>query len=897
MSLHNRGVRQDVRELGALLGDVLKEQTSTDAFETVESLRTDAIDYRDGDLDSRDDLRETIDQLSPEEEGSVARAFATYFELINLAEERERVRAVRKGSQEGTLDDSLDKTVKALSEGGADSETVEEILDDVLIEPTFTAHPTEARRGTVKAKLRSISDHLKTLDEHNLTDREKEDVWEKIEAEVTSLWQTRQVRQRQPEPGDEVRNIQWYLENTLFDVVGEVYSEFEDVVTREYPDIDLPKLFEFRSWAGSDRDGNPYVTVDVTDETLQSQRDIVVERYRTQLKRLSAVLSQDGDRYPTTAAFQASLEADIEQFPSVAEEARERYPDEPYRQKFRLMRERLNRVGDIRPGGYEDDDELLEDLETVEASLRSYGGVDIADAYVEPLMRQVSTFGFSLASLDLRDHQQQHTEALEEALANEGIDYGSLDEDERVELLTDAILQDEPLIDVESPGEVSEIAEKVLERFAALGDWQREYGMEAIDTYAISMAEEPSHVLEVLFLADQVGVVSLPDHVGLDIVPLLETEYALNGADRIMGTLFENEAYGQALETRGNTQEILLGYSDSNKENGFMAANWALYKNQKRLAEITEEYGVTMRLFHGRGGSISRGGGPMNRAMLALPNETVTGQVKFTEQGEVIAEKYGQPRIAERNLEQMLDAQIRARHNAMEEPVEEVPDEWTEAMNTMAAAAREEYRDLLETDGFVSYFEQATPITVIENLNLGSRPASRSEDRSVEDLRAIPWVFSWTQSRCILPGWFSIASGIDAYLDDGGELDTLAEMYEEWPFFRTTFDRATIALAQTDLEIADEYASLADSELREEFQPRLEAEYEQTVEYMLEITDRDELNRREWFKESLERRNPYVDPLNLLQTHLMSQTHLTETEERTLRLTVNGIAAGMKNTG
>jgi len=275
----------------------------------------------------------------------------------------------------------------------------------------------------------------------------------------------------------------------------------------------------------------------------------------------------------------------------------------------------------------------------------------------------------------------------------------------------------------------------------------------------------------------------------------------------------------------------------------------------------------------------------------------VTGQVKFTEQGEVIAEKYGLPRVAERNLEQMLDAQIRARHNAMEEPVEEVPDEWSDAMNTMADAAREEYQNLLNTDGFVSYFEQATPITVIENLNLGSRPASRSEERSVEDLRAIPWVFSWTQSRCILPGWYSIGAGIEAYLEDGGDLDTLAEMYEEWPFFQTTFDRATIALARTDLEIADEYAALADSELREEFQPRLEAEYEQTVDYMLEITGRSSLLRRDWFEDSLERRNPYVDPLNLLQTHLLSQTHLTEAEERTLRLTINGIAAGMKNTG
>ena len=897
MKLHNRGVRQDVRELGALLGDVLKEQTSTESFETVEELRQAAIAYREGDIDSREELRSTFEQLSPSEEGDVARAFATYFELINLAEERERVRAVRQGSQEGTLDDSLDDTVEALKEAGADTETVRSVLDDVLIEPTFTAHPTEARRGTVKAKLRSIARHLETLDKERLTDREAEDVWQDIDAEVTSLWQTRQVRQRQPEPQDEARNVQWYLENTLFDVVGEVYSEFEEVVTDEYPDIDLPKLFEFRSWAGSDRDGNPFVTVDVTQDTLERQREIVLDRYRTQLKRLSAVLSQDGDRYPTTGAFQASLEAEMERFPVIAEETEQRYPDEPYRQKLRYMRERLNRVGDVRPGGYEDDDQLLADLETIDASLRAYGGKDIAEAYVEPLLRQVSTFGFSLASLDLRDHRIQHTKAIDEALAAEGIDYRALGEDERVDLLTDAILQDEPIIDPENPGDVSEVAEKVLTRFAKLGDWQEEFGVEAIDTYCISMTEEPSHVLEVLFLADQVGAVSLPDHAGLDVVPLLETESALNGADRIMGTLFENEAYKQALEARNNTQEIMLGYSDSNKENGFLAANWDLYKNQKRLAEITNNYDVTMRLFHGRGGSISRGGGPMNKALLALPNETVTGQVKFTEQGEAIAEKYGSERIAERNLEQMLDAQIRARHNALQEPVEQVPDEWADAMDTMATAARAAYRDLLETDGFVSYFEQATPITVIEELNLGSRPASRSEERSVEDLRAIPWVFSWTQSRCILPGWFSLAAGVEAYLDDGGEMETLQEMYDEWAFFGTTFDRAALSLTRTDLEIADEYAALADAELREEFQPRLESEYETAVDYAAEITGREDLLRRDWLDESLERRNPYVDPLNLLQTHLLSQTHLTEAEERTLRLTVNGIAAGMKNTG
>jgi phosphoenolpyruvate carboxylase len=897
MKLHNRDVRQDVRELGALLGDVLEEQSSTAAFETVEELRTAAIDYREGEADDRDPLHEVLESLPSESESVVARAFTTYFELINLAEERERVRAIRQASQDEELADSLDQSVSTLVESDADTETVQQVLDDVLIEPTFTAHPTEARRKTVKAKLRSIADHLQTLDERRLTDGETDGVWRKVDAEVTSLWQTPQVRNRRPEPTDEARNVQWYLENTLFDVVGEVYAELEATVHEEYPDVSVPKLFEFRSWAGSDRDGNPFVTPEVTTDTLERQRAVVLGKYRLALKRLSGILSQDGSRIETGSDFQRSLQADRERFPGVADETEERYPEEPYRQKLKLMREKLDRVEDVRPDGYSDHEELMADLETIEQSLRRNGAERVADAYVEPLLRQVDTFGFTLASLDLRDHQENHTEAVSEALAVEGIDYAGMDEEDRVEVLTEAVLQDQPVFDVENPGDVSDTAERVLTRFAKLAEWQREYGAGAIDTYCISMTEEPSHVLEVLFLADQAGVVELPDHCGLDIVPLLETESALNGARRIMGTLFENEAYAEALAARNQVQEIMLGYSDSNKENGFLAANWDLYKNQRRLATITDDFDVTMRLFHGRGGSISRGGGPMNEAMLALPNETVTGQIKFTEQGEAIAEKYANPRIAERNLEQMLDAQVRSRYRSMREPEEDVPEEWLEAMDTMASTAREEYRDLLNTDGFVTYFGQATPISVIEDLNLGSRPASRSGERTVEDLRAIPWVFSWTQSRCILPGWYSFAAGVEAYLDEGGDLDSLREMYDEWPFFRTTLDNASLAMARTDFEIAAEYAELADAELREEFFPRLQDEHEAAVEYALSISGRDDLLKREWLEESLRRRNPYVDPLNLLQTHLLSQTHRTEAEERTLRLTVKGIAAGMKNTG
>ncbi|MFB6102929.1 MAG: phosphoenolpyruvate carboxylase [Haloplanus sp.] len=897
MDLHHRTVRQDVRELGALLGDVLEAQSSTQAFETVEDLRTAAIDYRDGSLPSREPLRTTLGSLDSELEGAAARAFTAYFELINLAEERERVRAIRRGEQEGQLEDSQQATVASLVEADADAETVQRVLDDVLIQPTFTAHPTEAHRKTIKAKLRAITTLLESLDERRLTDDERRQAWDRLEAEVTSLWQTPQVRDRPPEPEDEARNVQWYLENTLFDVVGDVYAELEETLGETYPEVDVPKLFEFRSWAGSDRDGNPAVTVDVTTETLERQRSVVLSKYREELKRLSGILSQDAAWITPGDRFEASLLDDRERFPEVAREAQERYPHEFYRQKLKLMRERLERVGDVRPGGYTDADELIDDLEAIDESLRLNDAESIADAYVEPLIRKVDTFGFSLASLDLRDHQKNHTEAVDELLAGEGIDYRDRDEAGRIEILTEAIMQDADVVDLTSPGDVSDTTERVCKRFEALREWQREYGTDAIDTYCISMTEEPSHVLEVLFLADQAGVVDLPEYSGLDVVPLLETEHALDGARRIMGTLFENEAYAAALDCRGDTQEIMLGYSDSNKENGFLAANWDLYRNQRRLARITDEFDVQMRLFHGRGGSISRGGGPMHEAMLALPVETVTGEIKFTEQGEAIAEKYGNPRIAERNLERMLDAQMRARHRSMTGPVKPTPDAWTDAMETMAGAARAEYQDLLGTEGFIPYFETATPITVIEDLNLGSRPASRSGERTVEDLRAIPWVFSWTQSRCIIPGWYGLATGIDAYLDDGGSMETLRKMYERWPFFKTTLDNAALSMARTDMEIAEEYTGLADAEVRERFFPRIREEYERGVDLALSITGRDDLVRREWLRESLDRRNPYVDPLNYLQTRLLARDERTPSEERTLRLTVKGIAAGMKSTG
>lgn len=895
MGLHNRSLRQDVRELGALLGEVIEGQASRSAFETVEDARTTAIDYRRGDAESRDDLRAVLADLDPDLQRILARAFTTYFELINLAEERERVRATRRGSEAGDMEDSLEAAARDLAETG--SETAQRVFEDVFIEPTFTAHPTEARRKTVKAKLRSIANYLETLDERDLTKKEQNQVFEELEAEITCLWATPQLRSGRPDPEDEARNVQWYLENTLFDIVGEVYAELDDALLDVGLDVDVPAVFAFRSWAGSDRDGNPFVTPEVTYHTLSRQRSVVLDRYRGRLQTLINDLSHDGDRIAVGDRFKQSLKADRDRLPNVAATAAERYPSEPYRQKLYLMQTRLSRVDVVRPGGYGESSEFIADLETLAASLRANNADTVARTMVDPVQREAETFGFNLATLDIRDHRANHTLAVREAFDREGIDYESLDEPARCSLLTDAIYQDDPVIDLTATGQVSETASRVLTRFAELKEWQAEFGEAAIDTYCISMTEQPSHVLEVLFLADQAGVVDLPDYCGLDIAPLLETESALSRAREIMGTLFENRAYAAALDARDNVQEVMIGYSDSNKENGFLAANWSLYRNQRRLASIANDYDITLRLFHGRGGSISRGGGPMNEALLALPRETVNGPVKFTEQGEAIAEKYGNPRIGERELEQMLNAQLRARKAAIESPSETIPSGWDHAMRTMADEARAAYQELLETEGFVTYFEEATPITVIEDLNLGSRPASRTGERSVEDLRAIPWVFSWTQSRCILPGWYGLGFGTDAYCAGEGDIETLQEMYDDWVFYRSILDNAAMALARTDMEIAKEYADLAAEDRRERFYPQLANEYDRAVEYILDITGRDKLVPRDWLQESLDLRNPYVDPLNLLQARLLGQAHRSDKEERTLRLTVKGIAAGMKNTG
>lgn len=898
MQLHNRTVRQDVRELGALLGDILKEQTSRRDFETVEDLRTTAIAYRDGEIENQRELHEILNTLSPEEESIVARAFTSYFELINLAEERERVRRIREGSHDGTLQGTPEEMVNKLTEADLTAEQAESLLEDICIEPTFTGHPTEARRKTVKTKLRSIGNHIETLDERRLTDKEQGHVERDINAEVTSLWQTPHVRTRQPEPEDEARNIQWYLHNPIYETIGEIYDELEDAMADAYgEEITVPSLIRFRSMAGGNRDGNPYMTPEVTESTLDRHQQLILDRYRKDLKELLGVLSQDGTRITAGEKFEKALSADRELLPGVADDAKDRYPGEPYRQKLVLMRERLNRVNDVRPGGYQGVEEFKEDLDTIAESLEQNGAQSVVEGHVNPLRRCAETFGFSLASVDLRDHASRHTEAVSALLEREGIDYADLSEPDRIETLTDAILQEDAIVDLEKTEDIPDEISDVCARFVRLADWHRQFGVESIRAYCISMVDRASHVLEVLFLADQADVVELPGHSGIDIVPIIETKEAMEGADEILETLLDNDAYSQAIEARDNVQEVSLGHADANQQNGFLTANWLIHQTQRNLYSCCDTHDVTLRMFHGRGGPISRGGGPMNAALRSLPIETITGQVRFTEGGESIAEKYGNRRIAERNIEQMINAQVRARKQSHHEETRPPKQEWLEAMEVMSSAARDAYRELVEADGFVEFFEEATPISVIEELDLGSRSYWEIGERSVEEIGGVPWNFAWTQSRYLLPNWYALASGIDAYLSEGGEMSVLKEMYEKWPFFKTTLDYAFLALGRADMEIATEYAQNAHPEYREKFVPILEEEYDRAVELSKEITERAHPIDRDWLRESLHRRNPYIKPLHLLQAHLLSQTHRTATEERTLRLTIKGIAAGLKNTG
>ncbi len=903
--------------LGDMLGDTIIEQEGNDLYQRVEQIRAYAKAHRKGDGAAGESLLDLVQSLPLAEARGVVKAFATYFQLVNLAEEEERVRVLKRragdAAQQGkVLPETIAAAVRTLKATGVTADEMQGFLNHLLVMPVFTAHPTEAKRRTVLNKLDRIHDLLDILDFRIQPAPERAETENALRETVASLWLTDETRPRPPTVLDEVRNGLFYFENTLLRLIPALQQTLRAELEVAYPDyaFTIPNFLRFGSWIGGDRDGNPFVTIKITEETLREHKNQILRGYRRALDELHGNLSVS-ERYGISAELAASLEADAAMFPDRAEFVDERYPGEPYRQKMHYIYAKLGATleDNQRPWRterlpreqiYMNADEFRADLHLVQASLRGLQGGDrLAEGKLGMLILQSEIFGFHLASLDLRQHAERHTAALSEILAKYGVAhyFATWGESRKVELLTRELLTRRPFTPARLP--FSDETNETVELFRLIHRAHERVGTAAIDTYIISMTTGVSDLLTVLLFAQDAGVAD-----DLDIVPLFETVADLHAAPRIMSELFANPAYRQHLETRGHHQQIMIGYSDSNKDGGYLTANWELYLAQGALAQTCTEHHIRLTLFHGRGGSVGRGGGPANRAILAQPAASVRGRFKLTEQGEVITNRYANPVLAHRHLEQVVHAVLlTSRPETAEQAVQ---PEWVDAVKEMSVLAEKAYRTLVhDNPHLIAYFQQATPIAEIGQLNIGSRPAKRKATTGISDLRAIPWVFAWTQSRVALPGWYGLGTALHQWAgEDEGRWTLLQTMYREWRFFRSMIDNAQMSMRKADLLIAGVYTTLAALEVRDAIFPILRAEFEHTEQLILRLTGQKDLLENEgWLHRSIQVRNPYIDPMNYIQVALLERLRDSEDDEElaalrdAILLSVNGIAAGLRNTG
>jgi phosphoenolpyruvate carboxylase len=949
---------RDVSTLGRLLGEVLREQEGEAGFALVEEYRarTKALradrpfpaDFGEGGRQ----LLERTAALRLSEARLLVRAFTSYFHLVNMAEERHRLRVLRERETAGGARPRAESILEAVAEAaraGVPRDRVERFLAAALVEPVFTAHPTEARRRTVLRKLRRLASLVEALDDPRRPPPEVADLHEQVREEITGLWLTEEVRHHAPTVLDEVRNGLFYFEEALWDVVPRLYREMESALAAAYPGapVAVPPLLRFGSWMGGDRDGHPHVTAEMTEATLRMQKDTALALYEKELEDLQRRLSVKADTARIDPALAASLEADGRDLPEVAAALARHFETEPFRRKAGMMLERLQaarrlnaaRLLEHAPatsGGddpnlwrttatpeaprpedpfvaYAGPEEMLADVQLIRASLRPLGGARLADGALRDLERRVEVFGFHLARLDLRQHSHVHGPAAAEVLRAEGLDgdYLALDEPARVALLARVLQGPRSLPGKATRAPYSPATAEVLAVFGAARRLQEEMGRESLNVYIVSMTAGASDVLEPLLFARAAGLFDpglggRPARSALHVVPLFETIDDLHRCGGLMRDLFRLPVYAQHLEAWSGLQQVMLGYSDSNKDGGFVTANWELYKAQQALAEACREAGVELLLFHGRGGAIGRGGGPTGRAILGQPPGTLEGRLRLTEQGEVAFARYSNPEIAHRHLEQTVNAVVRASLRDGGAAGASGPrPEWTEAMERISGRAQEAYRRLVYDDpGFIEYFHQATPIGEVADLRIGSRPAKRQGGGGIEDLRAIPWVFSWTQSRHGIPGWFGLGSALQP--EAGGEdgRARLIGMYRDWPFFRSLLDNAQMSLGKSDLAVARLYDGLVEPELRSRVFAAVAEEWRRTEEAILSVTGTALLAESPVLRRSIQLRNPYVDPMSFVQVSLLRRLRgLPEAApehddvRRLVALTINGVAAGLQNTG
>jgi len=934
MPQDDRDLRARVKQFGRMLGDVLHDHERHEVLETVEELRKGFIELRQEENPAkRRALMTLISGLDPQTLTHVVRAFSTYFLLANIAEEeaahQSRRNMVEKGDRlwYGSFDDSL----RDLHAQGVSAPQLQQLFDKLRFQPVFTAHPTEAKRRALLEAQQRLALMARKLNEPGLGEHSRQTTERQIENQIQTLWKTDEVRAFKPQVQDEIKNGLFYFRESLFDAVPVLYRNLERAVSNVYgaeggtKALRVPSFLRFGSWIGGDRDGNPFVTHDMTRFALRMQSREILRLYRRKLEELQHLLTHSSTLVRPSAAFEERLAADQDIVGAVFGNDPTLFTHEPYRRKITLMHYRLGRrmtrmdallSGKADPGndgGYETEQDFLTDLRSIADSLTSHGDANIADAELKDIIRLAETFGFYLAELDVRQESTRHTDAVTELfrLAPNLPDYEMLDEEGRCRILGQMLAHaGTPLL---FSDELSPETQEVLAVMRCMAEMRREVSAKAFGAYVISMTHRASHILEVLFLASFAGLAGKRKdgawHCDIRVAPLFETIDDLSRVEPVLRQLLDQPTYRALLEASGNVQEVMLGYSDSCKDGGILASSWTLYQAQKLITGVCDSHGVACRLFHGRGGTVGRGGGPTHDAILAQPPGTLAGDIKFTEQGEVLSAKYSIAETAVYELTMGVTGLLKASRCMLVACTPDQPDDMA-VMDDLTRLGEASYRDLTdETPQFIDYFYEATPVSEIGLLNIGSRPSHRAKkDRSKYSVRAIPWVFGWGQSRQTIPAWFGLGTALEVWRgDDPAKLERLRAMYRDWPFFRGLLSNIEMSLSKCEMSITRQYADLCrDPAVAETIFALVTAEYRRARKQILDVTGTQELledNPR--LALSLARRNPYLDPLNYIQVVSLRRYRQAGEEdpfERSRWLTpllrsINALATGMRNTG
>ena len=908
-------MRADIRLLGTILGDTVREQNGHEVFDLVERARVESFRVRRSEID-RAEMSRMFSGLDIHLAIPIIRAFSHFALLANVAEDihRERRRAIHADAGEPPQDSSLAATYAKLDLAELDSSTVAGALKGALVSPVITAHPTETRRRTVFVTQHRITELMRLHAAGHTETDDGRGIELELRRQVLTLWQTALIRLSRLQITDEIDVGLRYYPAALFKVIPQVNAEVRDALRTRWPDADLlaAPILQPGSWIGGDRDGNPNVTADVVRRATGSAAFTALTRYLAELTDLEQELSMSARLITVTPELTALAEG-------CPETAR---ADEPYRRAVRVIRARLSATAaeilDQRPQHeldlglppYSAPAELRSDLDVIDASLRTHGAALLADDRLARLRESVHVFGFHLSGLDMRQNSDVHEEVVSELLAWAGVhpDYGSLPEDERVELLAGELRTRRPLVG--DRAQLSDLARGELGVVAAAAHAVGLYGSAAVPNYIISMCQSVSDVLEAAILLKEAGLLdtSGPEpYCPVGISPLFETIEDLRNGASILQAMLDLPIYRAVVSARGDSQEVMLGYSDSNKDGGYLAANWAVYRAELTLVEVARKAGIRLRLFHGRGGTVGRGGGPSYQAILAQPPGAVHGSLRLTEQGEVIAAKYAEPELARRNLESLVAATLESTLLDVEGLGDDAEPAYA-VLDDVATLAHRAYAELVhETPGFVEYFKASTPVSEIGSLNIGSRPTSRKPTSSIADLRAIPWVLAWSQSRVMLPGWYGTGSAFEQWIAAGPEsetdrVETLHELYQRWPFFRSVLSNLAQVLAKSDMGLAARYAELvADEALRHRVFGMIVDEHRRTIAMHKLITGQDDLLAdNPALARSVFNRFPYLEPLNHLQVELLRRYRSGDDDElvqRGILLTMNGLASALRNSG